>query len=805
MRRYTAIGLTVLTSIQPALSQPGKESLSLSPLPAVVSPRTIPARTYQYKRTAVRSAVQRTYPSTHFQRGMYFKQKGDLNSALVEFLKATQENPQLVKAFYEQALIFHERGYLKLAESSLERGLAVDPQNQQVRLLLATVQLQQGNIGDAVKELSRSLGLSQQKVMPPAAAPPQEQPAESQAVPPTIQLPHGELQPPPPPPEPAEMEQAPSSPPQFETPAPVTTETGDPDSDIDDILKGIPGIDPAVPDGSSAPSTSRDRSASTGSSESPTAIRTQRIDTPVSESPDTVSKSEQRQIEEALAKVRLENKSPLMNFGLLSWLGRAKPQLPRPSFNPPAPKPKKEKPIAEKPVREKPVREKRASWWSRQESTVPEKPREKPPKVSAQPEKGSWWSKWFSQDEEPQPTVLSKAENAPKPQKPPKPVRQRVARVKSPVEEQRPLLFVNRGEKQPEEPMRMVVHQQLPAPEVTAPPAMHKPTPIVSQPLKPAVPHLIASAQPPQIAPPAARPSPLAVDSTVPLPVSPAQWPRQEHRPVPSPLSFGYDETQPTLPANRPLSFQHHSPAPVPIAMSPAQAQAVPQPGYIVPPRTAHAVVQPSALQVTRTLPNNQAAAPKPPGPPVAAIPAPQAVAPAIRIAVAPPAAAPLAPVAPAAPEHVSFSSPPLINNRSLLSVAKNAPPPKKPVEKPIEGDAWTQRLKFLSEHGTSSLKPGEAFMFSEESGEAVLFQSGGPTIRRIVAAPQDPEEVARLRRPDILLPQELMYNLSLLGKLLPHQEPEQQKQQPSDNFSINDLLPQTEGFFSWLRDRLPF
>src|SRR5688572_9010552 len=104
MPRYTAVALTILISIQPALAQPGRESLTLSPLPAVVSPPTVPSRTYQYRQSAVRSAVGKNYPSTHFQRGMYFKQKGDKNSALVEFLKATQENPRLVKAFYEQAL-----------------------------------------------------------------------------------------------------------------------------------------------------------------------------------------------------------------------------------------------------------------------------------------------------------------------------------------------------------------------------------------------------------------------------------------------------------------------------------------------------------------------------------------------------------------------------------------------------------------------------------------------------------------------------------------------------------------------------
>jgi hypothetical protein len=99
------------------------------------------------------------YPRTHFEKAFYFKQKHDLNNALIEFLKSTQENPLLVRGFYEQALIFRERGYLKLAASSLEQALAVKPDYQDARILLATISIQQGNVGGAVRELTRSLGL----------------------------------------------------------------------------------------------------------------------------------------------------------------------------------------------------------------------------------------------------------------------------------------------------------------------------------------------------------------------------------------------------------------------------------------------------------------------------------------------------------------------------------------------------------------------------------------------------------------------------------------------------------------------
>src|SRR5437763_257179 len=126
MKHFIAAGLSVLLIAHPAWAQPGKRTISLAPPLPVAVPHTVsPAR--NNVQSDIHNAVSRTYPRTHFQRALYLKQRGDLNNSLVEFLKATQENPRLVKAFYEQALIFRERGYLKLAESSLEQAIAVQP------------------------------------------------------------------------------------------------------------------------------------------------------------------------------------------------------------------------------------------------------------------------------------------------------------------------------------------------------------------------------------------------------------------------------------------------------------------------------------------------------------------------------------------------------------------------------------------------------------------------------------------------------------------------------------------------------
>jgi tetratricopeptide (TPR) repeat protein len=129
----------------------------IAPANGIYPPK--PASKTSYSQKALRNKVRQSYPRTHMEKGFYLKQKNDPNGALLEFLKATQTDPRQVKGFYEQALIFRARGYRKLAESSLEQALAVDPRYNEARILLATVQLEQGNLGGAVQELSRSLGL----------------------------------------------------------------------------------------------------------------------------------------------------------------------------------------------------------------------------------------------------------------------------------------------------------------------------------------------------------------------------------------------------------------------------------------------------------------------------------------------------------------------------------------------------------------------------------------------------------------------------------------------------------------------
>ncbi|MGD9680294.1 MAG: tetratricopeptide repeat protein [Candidatus Obscuribacterales bacterium] len=151
----------------------------------------------------------------------------------------------------------------------------------------------------------------------------------------------------------------------------------------------------------------------------------------------------------------------------------------------------------------------------------------------------------------------------------------------------------------------------------------------------------------------------------------------------------------------------------------------------------------------------------------------------------------------------------------------KPAPGTKEPVKakapaQPPAEDEWTVRLRYLKEHGTSSLKEGEAFMFAEDTGEAVLFLAGGKKIRRVIAQPQTEDEIVKARRPDILVPKELLYDLSLLGKVvdeepsgagiadsLPPSSPSIGKSAPDrepPRFRMERLYEEPNGFVDWLK-----
>jgi tetratricopeptide (TPR) repeat protein len=149
-------------------------------------------------------------------------------------------------------------------------------------------------------------------------------------------------------------------------------------------------------------------------------------------------------------------------------------------------------------------------------------------------------------------------------------------------------------------------------------------------------------------------------------------------------------------------------------------------------------------------------------------------------------------------------------------------PSPDARASKLSPADEWTKRLKYLAENGTGDLAQGEAFMYSEESGEATLFLPDGRRIRRTIATARDSHEVVAERRPELLKPQDAMYNLALLGKLLPAPAPTQTRAkipmaesvmtqaaqsaataQPA--FSADNLMGRSDGFWGWLKHVVQF
>ncbi|MBX9769867.1 MAG: hypothetical protein K2X29_00765, partial [Candidatus Obscuribacterales bacterium] len=110
--------------------------------------------------------------------------------------------------------------------------------------------------------------------------------------------------------------------------------------------------------------------------------------------------------------------------------------------------------------------------------------------------------------------------------------------------------------------------------------------------------------------------------------------------------------------------------------------------------------------------------------------------------------------------------------------------------------DPWTLRLTYLSKNGTSSLKEGEAFMFSEETGEATLFLTDGQVITRRIGDGHEAEDVALMRRPDVMVPEDNTYNISLLGKIMPKSAAKKQASQSSADDPVGGFFKGVKGVF---------
>jgi tetratricopeptide (TPR) repeat protein len=612
------------------------------------------------------AAARSSYPRTHFEKGLYYKQIRNLNDALVEFLKATQENPRLVRGFYEQALIFRQRGYLKLAESALEQALAAKPDYSDARVLLATVRIQQGDVGGAVQELSRTLGLNIEDEK-------DGHKGNSPAVPIVLQSIHKAIK--------QEQGQIPRS-----------------------VLP--------KPSGASRSETAskQGQQKNENSDQSNTSNTDQDIES-------TKPQNAARRYDLSNVKDSIESalRSPFSNKWRLFSFAATKDS-----------------------------NAKNGSEITNQDESSNNEDSEKsePPKRKKRKAKRS-------QREDAATTVDTTKENVPKKEKGKK---RRFHFRRSTKEETN----TANQESNSTAPENSDLVQSPDVPEKHASQSKSERT---------------ASARES-----ANRLERAASTNSMSKTVTPSRRER---------TASANSASETVTPSRREGTASANSASDTVTPSRRERAASAKEAAPLITSETGNSVArtpgempEPSSVQGNKLafqLPNLEAAG------------------------------------------HGLFNS----FAPSANSTAANAATPLKQAPAVhLDADSWAKKMKYLMEHGTSSLKDGEAFMFSEETGEGVLFLGDGQVIRRTVAEPRDAQDVVRERRPDIIAPTEVLYNLSLLGKLMPKSEAgQQQPQQPQPqadhsggqtlappqhgDFKVDDLMGNSQGFWGWLKSVL--
>jgi tetratricopeptide (TPR) repeat protein len=663
--------LLVSSSASPAcFAQTENQAKSVAMATSAMPTRKKPA-TSQNPRTKARTqddlssaAARASYPRTHFEKGLYYKQIRDLNDALIEFLKATQENPRLVRGFYEQALIFRERGYLKLAESALEQALAAKPDYSDARVLLATVRIQQGNVGGAVQELSRTLGLNIEDERIPHKG-------NSPAVPIVLQSIH-------------------------------TAIKQEPSQNSHSAL--------AKPSGTVKPGTAQSNSRGTDA-----------------ETETTKTQNAARRYDLSYVRDSIESalRSPFSNKWHLFPFTPAKenPKDGSEIKNPDESVNNADSTNSEK--KEPPKRKKKKAKSARSEDsgTTADTAKEVAPKQ----EKRKKRRFHFRRSETENLDTANKETNSTESSAAAPEISDLVQSPQTSVESRRKSVPASSSSDS--------------APSSTsdsAPPSRRERVTRGK--------HTVAQAQD--------QPS---VDESDSAP------PNRRERSTRGKHAVAQAQDQPSVDESRPLAQgTTEATSRVAGARTDTLEAAVPQ--------------NPQGNKLAFQLPNLEAAG------------------------------------------HGLFNSfaqstnPSGANPQASLKTAPSVH---------LDGDSWAKKMKYLLEHGTNSLKDGEAFMFSEETGEGVLFLGDGQVIRRTIAEPRDAQDVVRERRPDIIAPAEVLYNLSLLGKLMPKnetaqqqqpQQPQSQTDQPGSqrlappahgDFKVDDLMGNSQGFWGWLKSVL--
>lgn len=587
-----------------------------------------------------------------FSQSMALKKQGDSGGALIGFLKASREDPTLLDAYYEQAIIFREKGFHKLAASRLEQALAIKPKFQKARLLLATVKLEQGNVPDAMQELGKTLGLedgkrkSNEKPQTLKDDEPLPPPMILQALHPAMPVPAFVV--------PPKAVEAP-----FAAEAIGVTKSGETSSSIDLTtfdLKPAASARSGALDPTSAPELKQQK----------TAAKTKKV-----------QKGTRQKIRELIARKRKKYGKYSKHKQPRRWIAKI--------FSVPEPlrflgkQGSPEKMAAENELQPRVVSES-AEGKGKPGNASSNKPfaelANKPATGSAKkPTKestGRWLGKAPSSSRDPMSRELSGKELERK-------FETAVAQAFS--ENQKS----NAANDNQTKSQWMDWHRPLTPKESKEEKA--------SQEFERA--RKTANAYQPSNAP-----------------YEPELW---KKGPVQKKDNSDFETDTFKLP-------DHGSP----------------KSGWLG--ITSLASNKPSAILSEPTSENTAA--------------------------------------------------------------SEEAPPTEAPDE-----DEWTKKLRDLNENGTGTLKKGEAFMFSEDTGEAVLFLADGQKIRRIIANPVSSDELLKLRRPDVMVPKELYYDTSLLGKVVPPipappppAAASPNSVSPAPAFKMEDLVGGSNGFFGWLK-----
>lgn len=948
-----------------------KRKLAIAPGHAVVAPpvvRALPLPAQVLTKNKKQKLIKKSYPSSSFEKGLYLKQQGQINEALVQFIRAAQENPRDVRAFYEQAQLFKQVGKIKLAKSALEQSLAVAPSNTEARGLLVQLHFESGNIFGAAAEVGKLLTQHQESVAKPKSKPVDNKDA---ALPPPGVI-HIEMAP---------LKNGPS-------PSPASDNGDDTSmwlhsaaspnsgvaasqnlkkaSDSERPLQSKGGYEDVlahIPSNAAEP----EPKATAESNKTPSAVSKILNDipgfapSPVSESTTSPSKTAEKLAEAAAKASPGEEKEAAQGFlarmrasarNMSTSLAKPVPSWVKNHL--PLAKDKEETraeaadPSIAEDAPEQTRTQQMISWLKEKIPFLQDKPETSAfdtlPKDAKSKQVASWIKAKtqvipFVPHAKPTSTVVKTSLDGPASgadkkgaDLPPEIARALAGKFSGPTnlnatkepegdkdkklqdEQIKALLSASSAEPSaPKEAHRpessgpkygLLNNNALSHVGASAPQDFSEQEPTMldnllkqagktfssflpsiswSWPTMPSIPGLkfrsnapeavVASVPAPEQSALPVSPGAAAASQAVPLDVS-----RILNKLVPSASapSLPADQLNPRLSSSMPLAappanLESYIPKPLESLAAPTHGN-VPQPQL----RAQESNAGSGKLLLPQTQPqaaaSNSAQAPaQNPLPPLVQDVLTR-VEPIVKPAVAAAnslmqSIAPLAipsqsgdrsapsPVAVAAqalvPNNVpvpvgvnlqkyqqaeelraepegsvhrlvdmqkkqagafTYMKPILDGDRNYLSSKQvrqiqalpgKAQEPKKSVPE----DPITKRMRYLLEHGTGNMRKGEAFMFSEETGEGILFLPDGTSERRKLQDSQDAEKVLRARRPDIIKPQDLQYSLSLLGKLLP----QQQQQQSQDPYApamngptleqlMNQMNENSKGVWGWMK-----